>query len=365
MKLERLIFVALMLLLLLHPAQAEGTPTVIYYVADGSIYQIVDGQNTPEIVASDLPSAGLFSNNGRWIAYMNDVGLWISDVANWEPHLVLEEKRAKYGWMWTPDDTRFILSAASSFSAENGPEAVDTYAFNTQTGEIEKWGWGNCNRVARHNQTLRVALICSSESEATPSEVALYWGGNHEPYHPAAYKLLLDEFYNFQPVIPFDWQFTEAGDHFVYLARNPDFSFDDLDADEPVMDIFWLEGSGAAIRINSSVEEQPEQLLAVSPDRTMVAHEISCVYRFPRECLVVANLNTGQVVRNFRDVFYMRSARDIVWFPDNKRVALLGDVGKNYPASLSIWVADIVIGKVTEYPLGNPAGNICCIAIPR
>jgi hypothetical protein len=348
-------------------AQRTNMPA-IYYRMDDALYRIVDGQMNPEIAVSNMPIT-FYSNNARWGAYWDERGVWIGELDSWNPQLVIEDTRGlKWGGLWTPDDNRFIIRIADSVSADGTADNADTMAYNMLNRQAEAWPWGTCNRVGREILSKRVALICSADSweqNADPATVALFWGGEFIPYDTDAFETLVDNFANWQPVLPFDWRPTESGDSFVYIADNPDFSWDNLDSDEPLRDIFWIEDTNPIRSINSSRDIAIETILAVSPDRTMVAYEINCNYFGPRACLIVVNLDTGQVVQNFKDRFFVHFASDIAWYLDNQRVALVGNYN-SHPDTESgthIWVADITTGKVIDYDIGNSLGGVCCIAI--
>jgi hypothetical protein len=350
-----LCLLALIILVLLSPVKAQDAPSSLYYGTQDSIYRIVDGQSAPEQVVTDV-SIPFFSNNGHWVAYHDDQGLWITELANWNPKRVFEDERRFWSVLsWTPDDTRFVFTVAAAVYVDGRIEGVDGYAYHTQTGRVESWVWSACDAAARHRVTHRVALICAAGRGIEPPDpavVALEWGGDFAPYDETAFVPLVDPIDLRGSASPFDWQPTPAGDHFVYRGFDSDFR----------SRIYWVLGDSAIHSLDRLQADAPEQYLDVSPDRTKVAYDINCNYYAPRGCLIIVDLATGKVVRNFREAFYTSFVRDIDWYPDNRRVALLGQ--HEDLRTYSVWVADIVTGEVTEYNLGDSLGGIGGITIP-
>ena len=347
-------------------AQAQKSEvSAVYYHQKDTLYRILDGQKQPEVVVRNLPFPS-YSHNHQWAAYVDKNGVWMSELSQWEPQIIIRDARGlKWRGFWTSDDTRFIIKFADSVSYTGKAENADTVAYNMITHEVEDWPWGECTRVARKITSGRIALVCFAdvwEQHANPAAIALFWGGEYVPYEKEPFQTLVDNFYSWQSPLPYDWGQTSDGDHLVYVADNPDFSWDN---NEPPRDIFQIKGIAQPTRINSSENTMFKQILAVSLDRTMVAYEISCDYYGPRDCLIVVNLDTGEIVRNFRNSFFVHFAYDLAWYPDNQRIAFLGDYGSHtdIKSGMHIWVADIQTGKAGDYPIGDYLGGVCCMIV--
>lgn len=351
------------MLVFAHPTFSKANESsTVYYVLSNSggmiLYRIADDNPQPERMY-ELPGAFSFSFSGTQITYMDGDGVWLTPLDDWHPVLIIPVEGIKSNWLWTPDDVRFIVSVKPDVAGVN-----QTYAYNMLTKQVELWDWGDCKYIARQIGSRRIAMICFANDWIEDPEVpaiAVFWGGEYLPYKPSEFDLLLENFYGYRPILPFEWGVINSRDHLVYRDRNPDFSLTNLEADEPVTDIFWLAGGSDVMNLNLSKHYGLTQWISVSPDRSMVAFDIDCTFYEPRDCLAVAELDSGQILYDFSKDFFVRFLYDIAWYPDNKRIAFLGQMDSLGEPILI--VVDLENGQNFEYDLGGSLDQVDSIAI--
>jgi hypothetical protein len=297
----------------------------IYYQAGDNLYRITNANNSLEVVASSIPTTLVFSHNGQYVVYRTygeEAGVWLSEVEHWNPQLIVADlPHEAFSLRWTPDDTRIILKVFDIPAQIENPRN-EALAYNLETLELETWLWRDCNQFARRLDTGRFALICESYTifaNLEPTSIALEWGGDYQSFAAEAYEILVADLDQIYPT-SFSWVSTNTGEHLVYVNLNPNYQRDN--PTQPFFEIYSAWEDNSIISLGSSGDTAIMGLISVSPDRSKVAYSVFCVPS--NECLQIADLNTGNILWSFVDTVSFQSILDIVWFPDDSRIALSG-----------------------------------------
>ena len=96
-------------------------------------------------------------------------------------------------------------------------------------------------------------------------------------------------------------------------------------------------------------------IIAVSPDRTLVAYVVECHFRGPRYCMQISELTTGSVVWSYENTISLAAVGRLKWSPDNRYVVMLGNDMALDPV---VSVFDSVNGASQEFSIGNATGNL-------
>lgn len=326
--------------------------TFIYYQANETLYRIADELQTPEIVASNIPQTLIFSSSGNYAAFQNEKGVWLSEVANWKPELVVKNLPTQaFALYWTPDDTRLILRVWGVPSQISEP-SHETLAYNLKTLAVEEWEWGNCDQIGRNRKTNNFALLCSVYTgldNFQPQKISLEWGGNYEALHAEDYEILISDLVNTFPR-PFNWSSTNSGQHLVFIDRNP--KYDRANQDHSFWEIYSVWGGESISSLNSPRDPSIDRLISVSPNGESVAYAVRCNNEV---CLQIANLKNGHVIWNDANTLHATNFYDIDWYPDNFHVAVLNG---SLQQGQSIDVFNMQDGSNKTYHVGDSSGDI-------
>jgi hypothetical protein len=341
------LILTILTLLITTTAKTQTTYT-IYYQNSYALYGITDLSTEPTLVVSVLPETVSFSNSGRYVAYKNSEGIWISRTDTWSPEIVLSTlPQEAFSLYWTPDDTRLILRLA--FWHEDINPVEQPLAYNLLTETSEAWIWRSCDQIAQHRLTRDFALICEAYENMPTHEInaiVLEWGGDYSEYDPDQYEILRNGLIDSFPR-PFDWGTTQTQQNMVYTAYTADYHLKIIS--------LWNDGDGLEI----SDFEQPglENWFSVSDDRSMVAYTVFCGN--PSDsCLEIANLHTGEIIWGYEDTIRIETVQDIEWYPDNQQVALLGSNYIDYQWREFVQVFNIETGDNVSINVENTTGVI-------
>lgn len=332
--------------------------TIYYQSSDESIYGITDLTGKPSLVAANVPNIVEFSNSGRYIAYYDAEGVWISPTEIWSPKKVISTlPHEAFAPIWTPDDTRLILRLA--FWPKNTDPATQPLAYNLLTESTEPWIWGVCDQLAQDKVSKDFALICDAYKD-TPKQkeqvdaIALKWGGEFSQYDPNQYETLLSGIIDNFPR-PFNWGMINGRENLVYITENPAYSIDN--EAESFWKIFSQWSDGEKFEIHGPQEPEIESWFEVSPDRTMLASTVAC--RNPLgSCLQITNLKTGEIIWSYKNTVRADQIDDIAWYPDNRKVALLGANHFDFGWKENIQVFDLETGSSVKFDIESTTGVI-------
>jgi hypothetical protein len=182
--------VTLALLLLSALSVAAQTPTAHHLVAyftdyrNGTIRLLRYDLTSRQIsIVSDSPDTNYtFSNNKQRVAIWNKDHLWLSDLAIWNPTLLVTKPGLNIGYIeWTPDDSRLLL-----FS--NYGKTRPFRAFDLRRRSLLNWKWDRCDTYVQNVRTLMLGILCSVDNAPEQARVFL-WGGS-VPFAPDQFRLL-------------------------------------------------------------------------------------------------------------------------------------------------------------------------------
>lgn len=338
--------VLMMLLFGLGSATIAQSDYKIYFQSDSSIYAIDDLSDEPTLIVADIPQTVTFSNSGHYAAYYDADGVWLTPTASWSPQKILSSvEEEAFSLNWTPDDTRLIMRLA--FWPDEFP-IEQPLAYNLVTELAEPWIWGECNQIVKHIPSDDFAIICETYEnipEDLTGSISLSWGSEFAEYDPDEYMLLRDGILDYFPR-PFDWGTTQTDQSMVYMFENPDYFLEIIS--------LWSDDDNSEVVISGQSEFTIEPWFAVSDDRSMVAYSVFCGN--PSDsCLQISELETNQIIWSYEDTTRMATVDDIEWYPDNRRVALLGFNADNQQ---SIEVFDVETGATLSVEVEDTTGVI-------
>jgi hypothetical protein len=327
---NRVLIASFLLCISTIPVTSRNSSVSIYYQSGEFLYRITEDQVT-EVVATDMSETLIFSNSGPYAAFRDHEGLWLGQVDDWNPTLVVAGDLG--GLYWTPDDTRIILRIAGiPTDISSGTESLldRSLAYNLMTEEVETWPWGNCSHLVRRininefSRTSKFALICSvypGIEDFEPQSIALQWGGEYQAFNAGNYEFLVSYPLNPYPP-PFNWFGDGEKDNLIFIAANPNYQRSD--SNFSLWEIYYVDGNNPVIALGSKRDPSVVRLIATSPDQEKVAYGVRCYDSDSRVCLQIADLSSREIIWNYEDTMSLVNFYDIAWYPDNERVAILG-----------------------------------------
>jgi hypothetical protein len=312
----------------------DSFESIVYYSDRIGLRRFNITRNTLETLHRSNTSH-LFSHDGAKGAYIgeDEKGLYISELAHWNPEQVAPDDLNILGFSWTPDDTRIIIQTGTFVGGNNTDDWV-MYAYNFTSNQLEIWPWGDCRKLGRHTETHQFALICWADEWMTASDevIALKWGGDYQAFNPDDYEFLIDPWAVFMPM---ESRF-DAVDHltFIHRERPAVYSISQVEAGGDIVPIVSVDG--------------PQDLFSVSPSGDLIAYIVACDGS-PRKgyCLRVAEAQTGTIIWTDGETFTVEDPRDIAWFDDGKRLVVSGN--RSNLSNPSIWLFDVETGNVEEF----------------
>lgn len=335
----------------LSPLYSQEDGSIYYIASDEGLYRIVNlgsltdlGQREPQAIEFRAEEYRL-SHNGQQIAFWDKTGLWLSNLDNWNPQLVVTDKRQlDFRFFWMPDDTRIFFEISSLSVPYSRPIEYEALVYNLLSREVESWPWGDCNKIARQNQTAQLVMVCSTlpwtwQDNPTPTSIALQWGGEYEAFVDSDYEILVE---NVSSIPDISW--TNQGELLAFIGGRTSSIY----------------SNNLYISRNENVELQTVQRdvsavtrFDLSPNGRLIAYLVSCVQDGSQNCLQVEELTTGNIVWSSENTLGLRIASDLQWYPDNTHIVILGR-NPNY-APMSLWIVDLEQQTAQEYPITDDA----------
>ncbi len=337
---------------------ANQNSDAVYFQNGNTLYRLDVGNSTIVEVVSGISFGGgiSFSHNGHYIAFRNEEGFWISQLADWYPELVIPENRqGGYGWYWTPDDNRLIVNVSSWVAQGERPQDAETIAYNLMTHQIETWSWGNCSQIAKNLTSLRLALVCSAEwwsGNVSPATIAIQWGGEFVPYVEENYMTLVDGLsaYDIATNSRVHWIQVDGNDTLASLVHSQT-----NDAIELSKQIQFYSSANGIQTLDFAERYRLSGFVQVSPDGNLIAYVVDCTDNQPKECLQIYSMDQHRVVWDNKRNLDVAFIDDLEWFSDNLHLAILA---KRSLTDYSIFVLNYADGLVREYPVGYTSGSI-------
>jgi len=279
--------------------------------------------------------------------------VWLSEVNDWNPEVVIAKMPSQaFALIWTPDDTRLILRIWGVPQNTIEPQN-ETLAYNLKTNEVETWPWGQCDQLVKWVSAAEFAFVCKvyeGLENFEPGAIALKWGGEYQVIDSNDYEVLVSDLLNTFPE-PFDWASVDGVEDIVYFKRNPDYQSGNQLI--PFWEIDSIRETTPAVTVENTSDV--ERIISVSPNREQVAYSVRCDKDGETQfCLQISDLNTNQVIWQYRETFSTPTFFDIAWYPDNRAVAILGGGLEGH----FIYVFDTIKGSTKQYEVGQTSGSI-------
>lgn len=352
MKFKQARFLTLLILIFVNFKVTAQSSYTIYYQSRDSIYRIDDLSGETQLIVANIPQIVIFSHSGRYAAYYDKEGAWISKLDIWSPEKVISPlPKEAFALYWTPDDTRLILSLA--FWPKDTDPVKQPLAYNLLTKSAEPWIWGQCDQIAQHTLSKDFALICKA-NETTPKQpinvIALDWGGEFRAYDTNQYKILRGRLLNHFPAY-FNWGLKGNEQNIVYVAETSAAEMSNTDY-YPQFVSLWDDRDD--LIIYSPQIPAIEPLFAVSHDRSLIAYTRLCGSPI-NSCLEIANLETGKIMWGYEKTIHVEVAYEIHWTPDNQKVVL---IGANSRRQHIVQIFDIKTSSNHIYDIEDATGTI-------
>lgn len=344
------------LVLYLKPINAQETdlPTIIYQAGE-EIIQIHDGLT--ESIATGVNGPAIFSNDGNWIAYRDDKGVWISNFDALEFVLIHEDERKGGGLpFWTPDSS-FLIFTINSLTPEGvSPQDIESFIYNNQTGQVSDWSWPICTSIIRDLETEQLALKCMSHmpNQGEYEAVGMYWGGKYQELVDSQYETVTT-LTDLDLVIShtYDWDRIGDKEYLAYLRRE---DYEVLPSQgQPPQDIFIISGSNEPSALGSSPDAAPLNMLNASPDFSMIAYFVNCNNRRMLYCLQIVETSTSQVIWNAAQTVTVSFPIALEWSRDGRFVVILA-YDQDFDTQITIF--NTGTGEVAGYSAKDSVGNL-------
>lgn len=345
--------VALLSILLSGTANIEPYKTekavFIYYQSGNDLMRISLSENSIDVVASDFSDPISFSPDNSMIEYSDNSGVWISNFPLLDfQNIVTDPIHMPMfgGPFWTPDSRYLIFSYANRTRQGELPDRVMSYIYDRVTDQVSEWSWGTCSSLVRNRAMRRVALKCdpiASNNPITTTSIALSWSGEQQVFAEDDFETLLE---NIEYPGNFDWYRSDQVEQVIYIAI-ADFPYHDIYISETGKELQSL-GLAPVYTIQPNI-------IAVSPDRTMVAYIVECHFRGPRYCMQISELTTGSIVWSYENTISLAAVGRLEWSPDNRYVVMLGNDISLDPV---VSVFDSVNGASQEFFIEYSSGNL-------
>jgi hypothetical protein len=144
----------------------------------------------------------------------------------------------------------------------------------------------------------------------------------------------------------FDWYVDAQTERVVYTGKVDSHNYD-----------IYISETGKAPQSLGLAKQYDIQynIVAVSPDRTMVAYIVECNYYGPRNCLQISSLTTGAVIWDYENTISLAAVWLLRWSPNNRYVVMLGTDMSLDPV---ISVFDLDNGTSQEFFVEYATGNL-------
>jgi len=339
--------IAIMIVLLgsgIATSARRNEQVVVYFQAQSTLNRIDLESNVIEQISNSINNPGFFSHDNKFMAFRDESNVWLAELAPFLMNSIFNNiDKPNWGSVfWTPDDLFLVFSYADRIREGDTLDEANSFIYSIETGDVSDWSWGNCNSIVRNLVTKKIGLKCSSivlDNTLENQSVVLEWGGQLSNFVAQNYETLVT---TIEFPSNFDWVMTSDGEQIVYISASP-FS-----------DIYVIEGNQEPEALNLAASSIYSNILAVSPDRTMVAYVVQCNYRGVRGCIQISDLTTKTVLWNYTDIMSVSFPRQLRWSPDNKYVVMLGE-DEAHNSSLSTF--NVSNGTITEFPIEDSTGD--------
>lgn len=314
-----------------------------------SFYRVLSTSQLPELVATQLESFIVFSNDGKLGAYYDASGIWLSELNNWQPELIASETRSNLiSLTWMPDDTRLIISVRDNMTNEK----FDNYAYNLISKTLEDWTWTSCIQIGKSLVDESISIICSSQYRPTLDEfvpdVSVFWGGAVVDFDASETDIIVQDLrFNSNT----DWLKNETfGEMFAYIRGYPENSLNILFADK------------SSITVNiDNIASIGSEGIEISPSGRYIAFMEDCTFNGIQYCLNILDVETKETLFSPSDTVTVGRVGDIAWSPDEQSVVVLG--ADNASSLVSLYILNRNNGEISSFPI--EASSPTSIAVVR
>jgi len=189
---------------------------IIFAMPDGFYANNGNAGDFERLWVSDTVGDHTFSPFADEIIFQDENGIWFSDLAEWHPRLILPtESNRTVGVNWLPNRFTLLKLLVFAQKMEDFGKVEKTYLFDSKSGTLDEWAWGNCDSIAR-GADVGLVTVCHVEDETsdlTPQSVVLLDDGTYQPYVEENYEMLINDYYYMGRS---DWGSINSKQHLIF-----------------------------------------------------------------------------------------------------------------------------------------------------